>query len=284
MKEWIRSIVNLYIYSSLHISIVATLFCAETYFIVCHEIDLLYLGIVFCSTMMMYSLHRIIGITKISSELIEGRYRIILKYKSHLKIYVFIALLGIIFFMISSTYRYLIFMIPLGLISILYTVPLLSKKKRLRDISYIKIFLISIVWSGISVGPILVSDQPVDIVLVSLLSIEKLIYILAITLPFDIRDLAIDKSLVTMTIPHRIGIKNSYRLSYVLLIVGLSILAYISIGSDLYPMVLYFTVAYLLTMMSLIVSKSKSSDYYYSGLLDGIIGVRSLIIIIGCIS
>ncbi len=284
MKAWIQSIVNFYIYSSIHISIVATLFCAETYFYVCHEIDLMYLGLVFSSTLLVYSLHRIIGISKIKSDLIQGRYKIILQYKSHLKVYAAIALIGLLFFVVMSPMSYLYFLIPLGFISLLYTLPLLSNNNRLRDINYIKIFLIAIVWAGVTISPVIISDQPVDIFVLSLLSIEKLIYIIAITLPFDIRDIRIDTSLVTKTIPQVIGVSKTYILIGTLVLIGFLLYACSAFISNLSSVIPYIIAAYLLSIIALYVSKGKKSDYYYSGLLDGVIGVRSLIIIVGCLS
>ncbi len=284
MKAWIQSIVNFYIYSSIHISIVATLFCAETYFYVCHELDLMYLGLVFSSTLLVYSLHRIIGISKIKSDLIQGRYEVILRYKSHLKVYAAIALIGLLFFVVLSPMSYLYFLIPLGFISLLYTLPLLSNNNRLRDINYIKIFLIAIVWAGVTISPVIISDQPVDIFVLSLLSIEKLIYIIAITLPFDIRDIRIDTSLVTKTIPQVIGVSKTYIFIGTLVLIGFLLYACSAFISNLSSVIPYIIAAYLLSIIALYVSKGKKSDYYYSGLLDGVIGVRSLIIIVGCLS
>ncbi|MDA8693522.1 hypothetical protein N9L92_05605 [Saprospiraceae bacterium] len=281
MKGFIKSIVDLYIYSSIHVAIVATLFCAETFFFICHEIDILYLGIVFFSTLFMYSLHRIIGISKVKAEYIEGRYKIILKFKTHLKLYAFIALIGIIFCLAYSSLSYLLFMVPLGIISLLYAIPFLSGKRRLRDVSFIKIFLIGFVWSAISIAPIALSGQAVEWTVLSLVAVEKLIYIIAITIPFDIRDVNIDQSLTTQTIPHSIGIKKSYFLTYGLIILALAVYYVAAIVSNQPSTIQYLIAASIVSLIAVLISKNKTSDYFYSGLLDGVIGVRAIIIIIG---
>ena len=242
------------------------------------------MGIVFCSTLFLYSIHRIIGISKIRFQLIDGRYRIILKYRSHLKIYGGIAFIGLLYFLLSTTLEYLYFLIPLGLVSVLYALPILFRRKRLRDFHYIKIFLIALVWGGIAVGQILVRDNSIILLVLLILFIEKVIYIVAITLPFDVRDLKIDASLSTKTLPQYIGVQSTYRLTYVLLFIGLIsyiTLCYYDNQSATIP---YIILAYFLSIFIVYISKGKRSDYYYSGLLDGVIGVRSLIIIIGCLA
>ena len=281
MTAYIKSILDLYIYSSLHVAIVVTLFCAETFIFTCHEIDILYLGIVFCSTLFLYSLHRIIGISKIKEEYIEGRYKIILKYKSHLVVYAIIALIGIISCLALSSLGYLLFMVPLGIVSLLYSIPFLSNNRRLRDIHYIKIFLIGIVWSAVSIAPIAFSDQTIEWSILGLVAIEKFIYIIAITIPFDIRDIDIDQSLVTKTLPHYLGITKSYLTSYGLILVSLLIYCIAAIVSNQTQTIPYIIIASVVSLIAILISRGKKSDYYYSGILDGVIGIRALIIIIG---
>ncbi len=281
MKGFIKAVIDLYIYSSIHVAIVATLFCAETFFFICHEIDLVYLGIVFFSTLFMYSLHRIIGITKVSEDLILGRYQVIHKHKSDLKVYAAISLLGLIFCFVFSTLSYLVFLIPLGIISLLYAVPFFSDQKRLRDINFIKIFLIAIVWSALSIAPIASSGTDIHYGILCIVAIERLIYIIGITIPFDVRDLKIDQSLVTKTIPQYIGVRKSYFLSYTLTLISFILYISLAVFSNQYNLLGYITIAFILSLGAIFLSRGKESDYYYSGLLDGVIGIRALIIIIG---
>ena len=260
------------------------MFAAETYFFVCHEIDILYLGLVFCATLFIYSIHRIIGISKLNSNLIDGRYKIILKYRSHLKIYGGIALIGIIFFLISSTFRYLFFLVPLGIVSVLYTLPILTNHRRLRDYNYVKIYLIAIVWAGIATGQIMTSGSSISYLILILLFIEKVIYIIAITLPFDIRDLDIDLSLETKTIPQSIGVQKTYRLIYALLTLGMALYVIACMIDNQMQAIPYILIAYAISIIAVYLSKGNKSDYYYSGILDGVIGVRSFVLVFGVLN
>jgi 4-hydroxybenzoate polyprenyltransferase len=101
-----------------------------------------------------------------------------------------------------------------GIISLLYPLPLfrfLGIKTRLRDFPFVKIFLISVVWSLSSVLlPALENNINVferrD---VFVLLLTQFLFILFITLPFDINDVDVDKSSNVKTIPSVFGIKTS---------------------------------------------------------------------------
>lgn len=109
----------------------------------------------------------------------------------------------------------------LGAVSVLYPVPVLKFAgidTRLRDFPFVKIFLIALVWSVTSVilpateaGIHLGERRDVFIVLSA-----QFIYILFITLPFDINDAEVDKTTKTLTIPSVLGIKFSKLLGFFL--------------------------------------------------------------------
>ncbi|MDB5229188.1 MAG: hypothetical protein JWN78_3381 [Bacteroidota bacterium] len=110
-----------------------------------------------------------------------------------------------------ETIRLLIF---IGGISVLYPIPFLKPfgiKTRLRDFPFLKIFLIAIVWSVTSV---LLPATEAGISLserkdVYLMLATQFIFILFITLPFDINDMELDKTTSIKTIPGVFGLKTS---------------------------------------------------------------------------
>lgn len=101
-----------------------------------------------------------------------------------------------------------------GGISVLYPIPLLKPlgiSTRLRDFPFVKIFLIAFVWSVTSVvlpalenNMNLLERRDVLVVLAA-----QFIYILFITLPFDINDAEVDKTSGIKTIPSVLGIRFS---------------------------------------------------------------------------
>jgi 4-hydroxybenzoate polyprenyltransferase len=119
----------------------------------------------------------------------------------------------------------------IGLVSVLYPIPVLKPfgiNTRLRDFPFIKIFLIAFVWSTTSVvlpfteSGLLFSDRK-DIIMIWLM---QFIYILFITLPFDINDAETDKNTGTKTIATVFGIKTSKYIGLVLGILHTFLLIY----------------------------------------------------------
>ena len=282
MKALIRAIVNFYIYSSLHISLTASLFVLEVFFLFRIDIDWTYIGLVFSATMFIYSIHRVIGLKKVEYKSSSGRYKIIKTFKSHIILYALISLIGVAWIGISLPIEYYYFLIPLAVISLLYTLPVFGKGRRLRDIGYLKIFLIAFVWAYISLGHNL-NDLMINKLFICLLFLERFLYILCVTLPFDIRDLDIDQKMYVNTIPSYLGIQQTY-----ILVSGILIICYLlSLGVYYFLNILTITTAIIVgisllsTYILINVSKGKDSDYYYSGLVDGAILLKSIIVIIG---
>lgn len=116
-----------------------------------------------------------------------------------------------------------LFMIPLTVVALLYTVPILKRKTqavRMREIGLWKIFLIAIVWSGMTVVLPAVEFEGLGQLSDPLswwLAVERGIFILAITIPFDIRDLTNDAKKGIRTIPSTIGVFRSVLLAETLL-------------------------------------------------------------------
>ncbi|QCE40388.1 hypothetical protein [Psychroserpens sp. NJDZ02] len=111
-----------------------------------------------------------------------------------------------------------------GGVTFLYAIPFLPKKwyldtqQNLRDISGLKVYVIALVWSGVTVILPLVNNQVSfsEDVIVSVIQI--FIFVIALMLPFEIIDLRYD-SLKLATIPQKIGVKRTKLLGFVLLLI-----------------------------------------------------------------
>ena len=111
-----------------------------------------------------------------------------------------------------------------GCVTFLYAIPFLPKKwyldaqQNLRDISGLKVYIIALVWSGVTVILPLVNNQVgfSEDVIVSVLQI--FIFVITLMLPFEIIDLRYD-SLKLATIPQKIGVKRTKLLGIVLLLI-----------------------------------------------------------------
>ncbi len=241
-------------------------------------LDNVYYGFVFCSTLFIYGIHRIIGIQKTYSLNQKGRYNIVNTYKGHIQLYTVVSGIALVYFFLQLPLQIKLFFIVPGCISILYTLPLFTKKRRLRDMHYIKIFLIAIVWA-VTTAIIPAHLLQKSSLLIGILGVERFLFFLSITIPFDIRDIMIDEQSDVKTLVHVLGIEHSVRLSVGLLIAAMFI-NIILFWTELISLqsVIAVGITYFLTALSIMLVSKRSSDYYFTGLLDGTMIILAIFI------
>ena len=150
--KYLRPIIDLVLYGNFWIALSALAMTVQTQFILTRTISWSpYLGLVGFSTLMIYAIHRYIGLKKVRIFTDTGRYSVIEKFKKHILFYAIIGGIGaaICFFYLSIKMQ-LALILP-GLISLGYVIPILGGKKRLRDLNHLKIYLIAVVWAWITV-------------------------------------------------------------------------------------------------------------------------------------
>jgi len=162
----------------------------------------------------------------------------------------------------------------LGLISVLYSITIPGTVLKLRKIRFMKTIFIAFIWACLAALLPLIENSLLDFMpdfwihKASTLFVQQFLFILAITLPFDIRDMQIDKQQNTQTIPLLIGAKNTLYLATVILAVANVV----------------FQLSIALTLMSIIlivISYQKTNDWFYLGLIDALLILQTLLIWIG---
>ena len=239
-------------------------------------VDYSYLLFVGASTLLLYSLHRIIGIKKSETYSEQGRFAIIIKYKSHLIIYSIVSGIYCLYAYYTFDWNRRLHLIIPAILSLSYSLPIFFGGKRLRDFHWIKIFLIAICWAVITNAipyyEILTtySDTSIDYTTLLLTTVERAIFLFAITIPFDIRDRDVDRSTDVFTLATRYNDLVLKRISWSALLIAslISILLFnqdLITFSSLLPILLtYFLSAYLVHL-----TNEKRSDYFFTGLMDG---------------
>jgi len=151
------------------------------------------------------------------------------------------------------------------LATFLYAMPILPEKifldnqKNLRSIGGLKIYVIAIVWTGVTVFLPLLNNQfeVADDVIIT--AIQRFLFVLVLMLPFEIRDLNYD-SLKLATIPQKIGVKLTKFIGLLLLIVCY-FLNYFK--DDISPSVLVSSlIISLITLLFLVGAKQNQNNYY----------------------
>ncbi|MEX0927925.1 MAG: hypothetical protein WD266_02475 [Balneolales bacterium] len=109
----------------------------------------------------------------------------------------------------------------LGGFNMLYALPVFSGQSNLRSLTGAKIFVIALVWTGSTVWlPALDARLPLSAGL-ALASLQRFLFVMVLTLPFDIRDVRLDTAHLG-TVPQLVGIKKTRNMG--LLMLGLVLL------------------------------------------------------------
>lgn len=167
------------------------------------------------------------------------------------------------------------------LVSIAYISPLFKHRKRLRDFPMIKIFLVAFAWTILSTSlPVWTLQEFIDYQMFTF-SAERLLFIFAITIPFDIRDMEKDGKAELITIPLRYGVNTSKNIAFVCLAISALLatfhweMGWFSIGTWIAE-----TSGVALSFLLVTNSYPLKHKWYYTGLVDGIMVLQPLLILV----
>ena len=214
----IKSLFDFYIFSDLHVSIS----CAALGVISFHNlhvpVQFKYVIVIFLSTLLAYQFIRIADnfFSPIMSTPFPFNRYILLKY-----LFVIALFLVLILLLNSFNKNEIWLLIPITIFTLTYAVPFVkikNKKYSLRYVPAIKIFVIALVWSLFTVGfPNLNQWNELNFWVEI---VQRFSFIIAITIPFDIRDYKTDSGKL-ITLPQKIGVKYAKGLALFLMLIFL---------------------------------------------------------------
>jgi len=189
-----------------------------------------------------------------------------------------ITILPISIFLFYLNIEQLFFLIHLTIIAVLYgfgTKFYFLQLPPLRNINYLKIFLIVYVWVATTVWlPFIGSD--IDVTSLWIESFHRGLFYLALTLPFDIRDEKTDKKQQLKTLANQLGIFNTKILSILFLLLSLTIAFFY------YSLPIFYAVAgsHLICCFLIVMVKKTRPMLYYTGLMDGTIIIQLCLLLV----
>jgi len=153
----------------------------------------------------------------------------------------------------------LLYMIPFFILTVLYTVPVFPNRNNLRTIARVKIFIIAVVWTGITVVvPIVYAKATINLDFV-IESVQRFLFIIVMMLPFEIRDLKFDATELE-TIPQTIGITRTKVFGSILLVVFLLLT---SIKKELFVAEILSVILISTTSLFFLWGTEKEQSKYY---------------------
>lgn len=183
----------------------------------------------------------------------------------------------LIFLLIQLRWEAILSLIPFFIVTFFYSVPVFYTKKTLRFTPGIKLFVIAFSWAGVTVFfPLVDSGYSINMEVV-MLFIQRIFLAMALTIPFDIRDLNYDKASLK-TIPQLIGVKKAKLLGavFALIFMGFEFYFY---QFQLYLMLPEFIVGGLL-MLSLYFSNRNQNKWFASFWVEAIPIIWMLLLLI----
>ena len=257
---FLKKLFNFYINSSIHVALaVCALFCVtQKYFELPFDKPLFF--VLFYGTITGYNFIKYAGIAKLHHRSLTENLKVI-------QIFSLICFVLLLFYLSQLSRNVLLFFIPLGMLTLFYAVPFTKGfTKSLRNVPILKIWVIAIVWSASTVILPLVSlEKGIDCYVVLML-LQRLFFVVVLTLPFDIRDLQFDKREL-QTIPQLLGVERTKKVGFLLLLLTVLIEFFVTPNSS-------FKLVFLLVFMVMLVflqrAKIKQTKYYASFWVEAI--------------
>lgn len=278
------------IYSNVFIALSAVTLFASTFALWNLKIESTStLLVVFSGTFILYNLSRLVSLKNLGKVFQTPRLQWMLSRIP--KIISWNAISGLVFlvsfFTMPSEYRRGFLLV--GLVALLYAIPVFGFK-RLRDIPYIKIFLIAGVWAYLTLAWPLMAEG-VEWRLWIFPFVERFLFILAITIPFDVRDSEMDQAYGLKTLASLFGSVRALRVAGIILIS----LALLNLGALAFPQwfaqnllefsnpilfgeekFLFSAAVYTIGAFVVFYSLNQKQDVYFFGFIDGLMFLLGL--------
>lgn len=148
-----------------------------------------------------------------------------------------------------------------GVLTSLYALPFISRKRNLRSLKGVKILVIAAVWTGVAVVLPVINEGDGFTWDVFAMIVQRFLFVIAITIPFEIRDLKYD-AISLGTLPQLMGVGPAKYLGVVFL-VAVGVLEYLKDEVDAVELLSTFGIV-CVTGLILLGVKEKQSYYYAS--------------------
>jgi len=228
---------------------------------------------VFFGTYIYYNIH------SIYFEIVQSK-----KIISVFSLKVLIVCLGLIVSLFYSSSDELIILISISLLTALYSFPYLHRITiffNLRSVPYIKSFFVVLIWSiATTILPVIEVYPQIETSALLLMFMERIFFLFAIIIPFDIRDMLDDRKLAIKTIPLLVGDKPAMKLANVCLCIYVifSLIFYNAFGN--LAIFLANLVSFIITLFILNIVLTNKKVNYFNLMLDGMIFLQGLLIVI----
>lgn len=262
----LKQVFDFYINSSIHVAlaVVSLSWLTLLEFKVLMDTNLLYL--IFFASVTGYNFVKYFGLAKF-------HHRSLANWLKLIQVFSFFSFILMCFYALKLEFQTLIYISLFGIITFLYAIPfipkrfLLDEKLNLRKIGGLKIYIIALVWTGVTVGLPLINNGVFFSYDIIIYIIQRFVFIIVLILPFEIRDLQFD-SVKLSTLPQKIG-EHKTKIIGVILLMFFFCLEFLKSEVEV-KSVITLLIVVLITLILLMRAKISQSKYYSSFWVEGV--------------
>lgn len=261
----LRQIFDFYINSSIHVSLAVVSLSWITYL----EFDVPYdqslLWFLFFASVTGYNFVKFFGLAKF-------HHRSLANWLRWIQVFSLFCFGLMCYYAFQIQVKTLFYVSVFAVITFIYAIPFLPKrllfdeKQNLRSVGGIKIYIIALVWCGVTVFLPLVNNEVAISGDVIVTAIQRFVFVFVLTLPFEIRDLQFD-SIKLLTIPQKIGEKRTKIIGATLMVIFL-LLEWVKtedISNKLTTLIITVVV-----ILALVGAKKNQGKYYSAFWVEGV--------------
>ena len=250
-----QRILDIYLRSSLHVSLSVTAFTWLGFLQFDLPVDLFLLAFTFFASVVAYNFIKYAPVWK------KGD----IYQPTVIKTVTGIALLGFVLCSFLVKLKVIILSALLALLIYGYTFPISKQIKKFRQIPVLKLVVIAFIWSIVSLFyPLFSTEKTIPLDLLFFNGVKRMIWIFVLMIPFEIRDVEDDKkngaSLISI-----IGVTNAKYISIGLLILLLG-LHWVVLSKIAVPDVLI----YISLLLAIVFARGNQASYYSSLLVESL--------------
>ena len=273
----LRQIFDFYINSSIHVSlaVVSMSWLTLLEFQALNDKNILFF--IFFASVTGYNFVKFFGLAKF-------HHRSLANWLKFIQVFSLISFILMCYYAFQIHIKTFIYLFGLGLITFLYAIPFLPRrflfdeKQNLRSVGGIKIYVIALVWTGVTVFIPLINNGVNISEEVYLTALQRFVFVIVLTLPFEIRDLRFD-SLKLATIPQKIGERWTKIIGLILLMIFYA-LEFLKTEVFLNGHLVLLLIT-LITFFLLVKAKVNQGKYYSGFWVEGIPILWLLLVLFG---
>lgn len=275
------------VYSNFFVALILTLLASSTYTIVAGMPIKWYVIVsVFLGSFALYNFHRLYKIDHIPEIQLGDRHRWMLRCGKWIKYSMAICIFAAMIILPNYTANDIVWLVPAAMVSVSYTIPVVptdSKWWRLRDIPLAKPLIISLVVTYLTLCfPIFEQYDIHEIFTRSRMTlfIERFVFLLSVTIPFEMRDIKSDQDAGLSTLATYLGFDFAKKIALAVLVLWIGLFVTRLVLIENYLLAIVGVLIFILGLFGVVQIRKNRSELYFVIVFEGLIALYAIAILL----